>query len=95
MKIFTILLGYLAVTSNFNQATLASVIDVPGEIGHDAGNKVKQERRSDSDSLTTPEPGEMIEGRFAELAPPILVILAIVAAVTLSVVWVEGNNPVG
>ena len=92
MKILAILLSYLAVTSNFNQATLASVIDVPGEIGHD-GN-IKQERSDDS--LMKPNPGEIVEGRqWQVVVPTVGMILSIIGAVTIAILWIEDDDPVG
>ena len=38
--------------------------------------------------------GDIIEARQAELAPPVLIIIGIVALIALSIVWVETDNPV-
>ena len=50
---------------------------------------------SDSTSLMKRAPGHLIEARFGpEIVPYVLVVIAIVAAVTLSIVWVESDDPV-
>ena len=39
--------------------------------------------------------GDIIEARFGpEIVPPVLVVIAIVAAITLSIVWIESDDPV-
>ena len=56
------------------------------------------QNRRDSDSTGTDlikrVPGDIIEARWAALAPPVLVVIAIVVAVTLSIFWVESDDPV-
>jgi len=94
MKIFHILLGYLVVAAPFNQVAFASPAGVP-VVGHDGDSNVLQQR---SDALMKRDPGEIVETRqgagWAGLAPTALVIIGIVAVVALSVIWVEGDNPV-
>ena len=92
MKLLAILLSYLAVTSNFNQATLASVIDVRSGIGHD--DNAKQERSDDS--LMKPNPGEIVEERqWTIVVPAVGLILTTIAAVVSSIIWIKEDRPVG
>ena len=58
-------------------------------------NTTQNHRRDDSDSaLIKRIPGDIVEARWAELAPPVLVVIGIVILVALSIVWVEGDDPV-
>ena len=43
---------------------------------------------------TLMEHSNSLEARQAEFAPPVLTVIAIVALVTLSIVWVESDDPV-
>jgi hypothetical protein len=53
---------------------------------------------NDRTALIKRMPGDIIEARevvgFAALAPPMLVIIGITAAIALSIVWVEDDDPV-
>ena len=40
-------------------------------------------------------PGQIIEARFGPaIVPPVLTVIAIVAAITLSIIWIESDDPV-
>ena len=54
------------------------------------------QHHSDSDAaLMKRASSDVIEARFGpEIVPPVLTVIAIVAAITLSIVWVEGDDPV-
>ena len=53
------------------------------------------QNHSDSAALMKRGPGDIIEARFGPaIVPYVLVVIAIVAAITLSIIWVEGDDPV-
>ena len=45
-------------------------------------------------ALTKRVPGDIIEARQEELAPGVLTVIGIVSAITLSILWVEGDDSV-
>ena len=53
-----------------------------------------QNHRDGDRAIIKRVPSDIIEARQAELAPPVLVVIAIVAVIALSIVWVQGDDPV-
>ena len=90
MKILYALVGYLAVTVlpfAFASPLPVAAIDYDGYVN-------TTQHHSDS-SLMKRVPGNIIKARqWVAVAPVFLAIDAIIAAVTLSVVWVESDEPV-
>ena len=59
----------------------------------DYANTTRNRRDSDN-ALMKRMPGDIVEARFAELVPTALIIIGIVVAVTLSIIWIESDDPV-
>jgi hypothetical protein len=87
--------GYVNTTQyNVNNAlmehALGSIAESCQTLTHYSGfvNTTNTSTQNHSDS------GDIIEARWAAAAPPVLIIIAMVAFVVLSILWVESDNPV-
>ena len=82
--------GYVNTTqNNIDGALMEHFLDTIVE----TCQTVSTQNHSDS-ALSKRVPGDIIEARQAELVPAVLTIIGIVAAITLSIVWVESDDPV-
>lgn len=71
-------------------------IDANGALGSTVDSEICQmpnQNHADR-ALMKRVPGVIIEKRQAEFAPPVLAVIATVAAITLSIIWVEIDDPV-
>ena len=92
MKILHALVGYLAATAlPFYKFALASPPLAATTIDYDS--YVDSKQNSDG-ALMKRMPGDNIEVRQEEAAPAVLIVLAIVAAVALSIIWIDADDPV-
>jgi hypothetical protein len=93
--------GYVDITQNhIDVALMNHVLDNILETcqtvtSHSLGGYANAtQNHSDSAALMKRVPGDIAERAWAGLAPQVLIVVAIVAAVVLSVVWIEGDDPV-
>ena len=96
MKILHALVGYLAVTTlpihPFAFASPLATIDYDGYVNN-THQTVTTENHSDG-ALMKRAPGDIIDARQEELLPEVAIIVAIVASVVLSIVWIKDDGPV-
>ena len=82
--------GYVNITQNYRDFEAARMKHILGILESDT---TTPQTHKDS-ALMKRVPGDIIEARWAELAPPVLVVISIVVAVTLLIVWAEDDDPV-